>query len=147
MLTKTEAPHWLLRVAANVLCVVMWAVVGLICLLAIAGCVAVDTPPTAEEPDGGTAYALAWPAGEDGQPDTEGFPLWAKIAVAAATAFAAPRTRRNLVGAAAALMSGEVKRAGIHVAAGLTPFWGSPPEALPKAQREAIVEVSAGATA
>jgi hypothetical protein len=38
MLTKTEAPHLLLRVAANVACVVIWAAVIGIILLTLAGC-------------------------------------------------------------------------------------------------------------
>lgn len=114
-----------------------WAVVialtGVLLFL-VFGCAAV---PTAEDPPG-VVYVPGWPADpETGAPDTTGFPWWAQAAVGVGVALAAPRTRRNLLGAASALLRGEGKRAGVHLAA-LTPFVGSPVEALPKAQQEII---------
>lgn len=117
----------------------LWLLAGAILavmVLSLFGCAAV---PTAEDPPQ-TVWVPAWPAGEDGEPDTSGFPLWLQIITGLGVAIAAPRTRRNLVGAVGALASGEGKRAAAHVAA-LTPFVGSPTEALPEAQRGIIKSV------
>ena len=80
-----------------------WAAFALaLALIAVlAGCVSVP------EDDGGTTYAVpVWTSGPDGSEGPAGplefLPPWAKALLGVAAAVAFPRTRRNLVGVAAA---------------------------------------------
>lgn len=159
MLTKADAPHLLLRVAANVACVVIWAAVIGVILLTLAGCMTGSeylvkiNPATGEGTATLTKAALVEPVSGSKVMESEvvepedgggwGGLLWSGIALATGIAF--PRTRRNLGGIVSAIADVDLKRAGKHVAS-LTPFFGSPTEALPPAQKHIVMTANPART-